>query len=337
MKEARGALDIDVHGSVVMPGFVDAGLRITLQSAPGERPAKPKRIGRLFEDSLELLRSCMHHGTLSAELKATAAASDFHSDLSVLRRLAKIGNNPVAMIRTWELARLPTSGEHIADFKDTLQRLSSRGLVHFVEITTTPDAAITDDFVDMVRQADVGLKLAWTGGSPEALPDLLSRIKPDSISCPSTLTAAEAAAFSQCPCPVVFSPGYHLEQPTCIGLRQVADAGGAIALSSGYDANQAPGFSMQMAVSLAVMRGQLTVEEAITAATVNAAYAVGCGETAGTLEVGKRADILVLTIPDYREIPRQFGINHVGIVLRSGEVVLNRSRWKIGSHEPIAS
>jgi imidazolonepropionase len=117
----------------------------------------------------------------------------------------------------------------------------------------------------------------------------------------------------------------------------VADAGGAIALSSGYDANQAPGFSMQMAVSLAVMRGQLTVEEAITAATVNAAYAVGCGETAGTLEVGKRADILVLTIPDYREIPRQFGINHVGIVLRSGEVVLNRSRWKIGSHEPIAS
>jgi imidazolonepropionase-like amidohydrolase len=48
----------------------------------------------------------------------------------------------------------------------------------------------------------------------------------------------------------------------------------------------------------------------------------------GTLEVGKHADILVLTVSDYREISRQCGTNHVGMVLRNGILVFNRSRWR---------
>ena len=336
LKEARGALDIDVHGSVVMPGFIDAGLKISLRDGAPDAAGKPKRIGQLYDESLELLRSCMHHGTLNAEVKATAAAADFHSDLSVLRRLAKIGNNPVGMVRTWHLRRLPAPGEQMTDFKNTLARLSRRGLVHFLEITAGDEETVSDELLHAAREADVDMKLHWTGGTARALRNVLSRVNPQTVSCSSFLSQAEASVFANCDSAAVFSPGHELGQPSGQGPRHAVDAGAAVALSSGYDASETPGFSMQMAVSLSVIRSQLTTEEAIAAATVNAAYAVGCGETAGTLEQGKRADILVLTIPDYREIPRQFGINHVGMVLRDGTVVYNRSRWKIGAHEPIS-
>ena len=85
---------------------------------------------------------------------------------------------------------------------------------------------------------------------------------------------------------------------------------------------------MQMAIALAVGRLQLTPEEAITAATVNAAYASGIGHRAGSLEVGKQADLVFLNLTSYRDLPRQFGINHVGLVIRAGNVVFNRIGWK---------
>jgi imidazolonepropionase len=111
----------------------------------------------------------------------------------------------------------------------------------------------------------------------------------------------------------------------------LAASGAAIALASGYHAARAPSFSMQMVIALATLRLGLAPEAAIIASTINAAYAVGCGHVIGSIEHGKRADILVLSVPDYREIPRRFGINHVGIAIREGNIVLNRTRWRIGN------
>jgi imidazolonepropionase len=78
----------------------------------------------------------------------------------------------------------------------------------------------------------------------------------------------------------------------------------------------------------------LTPEEAWGAATINAAYAVGCGDITGSLEIGKQADLLILNVTDYREIPRQFGINHVAMVFRDGAIVLNRTRWRAPVEQP---
>jgi imidazolonepropionase len=85
---------------------------------------------------------------------------------------------------------------------------------------------------------------------------------------------------------------------------------------------------MQMVVALGVLHLRLTVEQAISATTINAAHALGRADEIGSLEVGKRADLLVLNLPDYREIPRRFGINHVALAIRDGNLVMNRSRPK---------
>jgi imidazolonepropionase len=111
-------------------------------------------------------------------------------------------------------------------------------------------------------------------------------------------------------------------------LRDFLDQNGGLAIATGYDPVRSPMFSMQMALALAVLRLDMTTEEAITAATINAAYASGIGEKVGSLECGKDADLLILNLTDYRDLPRQFGVNHVGFVMRAGAVVFNRIEWK---------
>lgn len=334
LKQARTALEIDAHGSVVMPGFVDPSLRVTLNSSLNGSSKRPKSIGQLYDDTLELLRSCVLNGTLIVELKGTAALSEYRLDLSVLRRLAKIGNNPAATVRCWQVERLPKDESETTDFCATLQRLSSKSLIQFIECPVGDESVLDATLLNGIASAGVGVKVLWSGTSGSVLSDTLQKLQPFAVFCAKALSQGELEAMAGYTGTAVFAPGREVGETGLSGARSAIDAGLRVALSSGYDAVAYPAYSMQMAVSLATVYGQLTLEEAISAATVNAAHAVGCGDTHGCLMRGRRADILVMNVPDYREIPRQFGINHVRMVLRDGNVVMNRGGWKMGTHEP---
>jgi imidazolonepropionase len=337
LKQARGAIEIDAHGSVVMPGFVDPSLRVALNtSLPGET-RRPKRMGQLYDETLELLRSCVVNGTLTAELKGTAALEDYQSDVGVLRRLAKIGNNPVGTVRTWHLTRNPETPSEVGDFCEILLRLARKDLIQFIDLTLDDDSRLSDVLLNGIQNAGVGVKLSWAGSDPEIFSDVLHRLQPFSVFCLKPLSSSEIEAMKRYGGTVIFAPGRELGEAGLGCARKAIDAGLKVALSSGYDAISYPAYSMPMAVSLATVYGHVTLEEAINAATINAAHAVGWGHVVGSLATGKRADILILNIPDYREIPRQFGINNVRMALRNGTVVMNRTGWKIGTHEtPLA-
>lgn len=81
---------------------------------------------------------------------------------------------------------------------------------------------------------------------------------------------------------------------------------------------------MQLVVSLACAQMGLSIEEAITATTINAAHAMGIQEVTGSLEPGKRADLLILDVPDYREISYHLGINLVSKVILHGEILFQQ-------------
>jgi len=74
-------------------------------------------------------------------------------------------------------------------------------------------------------------------------------------------------------------------------------------------------------IGLAVMKMGMSVEEAITAATLNAACALDLAEEIGSLEVGKRADVVILGLETYRQIPYFFGHNPVSVVIQRGKAV----------------
>lgn len=100
--------------------------------------------------------------------------------------------------------------------------------------------------------------------------------------------------------------------------RAWVDAGAVVALATDCNPGTAPLESMPFAIALACRMMGLTPAEAVTAATLNAAYAVGRAGQVGSLEPGKAADIVILDADDYRELAYRFGGNLVHRVIVGG-------------------
>jgi len=98
------------------------------------------------------------------------------------------------------------------------------------------------------------------------------------------------------------------------------DAGAILALASDLNPGTAWCESMQFVIALACRAMRLTPAQAIAAATINAAAALGRQADVGSLEVGKRADLLVLDAPDYRHLGYRFGTNLVSLVVKDGRL-----------------
>ncbi|MEP6848344.1 MAG: imidazolonepropionase [Acidobacteriota bacterium] len=103
--------------------------------------------------------------------------------------------------------------------------------------------------------------------------------------------------------------------------RKLIDAGCAIALSTDYNPGSAPCPSQPMAMAIACRYQKLLPVEALNAATINAAYAIGLGDEVGSIEVGNRADVLIYETKDHREIVYEFGGNLISTLIKNGEVV----------------
>jgi len=102
---------------------------------------------------------------------------------------------------------------------------------------------------------------------------------------------------------------------------EILAAGGALALATDFNPGTCWCESMQFIIALATRYLQLTPAQALAAATINAAYAIGQGDRAGSLAIGRPADLLILNLPDYRHLGYRFGTNLVEVVVKGGRVV----------------
>lgn len=100
--------------------------------------------------------------------------------------------------------------------------------------------------------------------------------------------------------------------------KAILDAGGLLALATDINPGTAWCESMQFAIALACRYMRLTPAQAIAAATINAAAAIGRAGQIGSLEAGKQADVLILSVPDYRHLGYRFGANLVKTVIKKG-------------------
>lgn len=104
--------------------------------------------------------------------------------------------------------------------------------------------------------------------------------------------------------------------------RKLIDKGAIVSLSTDCNPGSSMTESMQTVVQLATLQMKLTVEESLTAATLNGAYSLRLAEETGSIEVGKRADFVLLDAPSYLHLVYHFGVNLVTAVFRDGVVVV---------------
>jgi imidazolonepropionase len=150
--------------------------------------------------------------------------------------------------------------------------------------------------------------------------DHLACLHPDDV---APLAAAECAA--------VLLPGAELLGDEHVApARELADAGAIGVLATDLNPGTSPVASLPLIAGLAVRRYRWSVLEALAAVTLNAAWVLGLSSELGSLEVGKRADVVVLDAP-VEHVPYRFGHNPVAIVIIAGEVVSVRpdQAWRL--------
>jgi imidazolonepropionase len=102
--------------------------------------------------------------------------------------------------------------------------------------------------------------------------------------------------------------------------RKMIDEGVPLALATDYNPGTSPSISIPMAMSLACTHMRMTPAEAITAATVNGAWALQIADRKGSIEPGKDADLAIFAIEDYREIAYWYGVNHCEQTVLNGTI-----------------
>ncbi len=121
----------------------------------------------------------------------------------------------------------------------------------------------------------------------------------------------------------VLLPGtaFFLRAPFARG-RLMIDEGVPVAISTDFNPGSSPTLSLPFIMNLACMHMGMTLEEVLTATTINAAYALNRGEQIGSLEVDKKADVIILDVANYKQLQYFYGMNHTNTVIKNGQVVV---------------
>ncbi len=106
--------------------------------------------------------------------------------------------------------------------------------------------------------------------------------------------------------------------------RDMINAGVPVAVASDFNPGSTPNLSLQLAMNIACFKYRMTPEEVLTAATLNAAAAIGCADKVGTVECGKQADLLIWNAPNLNYIFYRYGNNQVDTVIKKGRIVKSK-------------
>ncbi len=370
MRGAEAARTIDAGGRVVMPGWVDphthavfAGYRADEYEARirGDSYLEIEKRGggikrsvrevreiseeKLFEISRRRLLRMLEQGVTTIEIK-TGYGLDLDSEMKMLRVIARLGREtPLDVVATFMGAhQVPPGFAGAAEYvdlivKEMIPAVASSGLARFIDVFCEKgvfDVAQTRRILEAGKEYGFGLKLHADeifsiGGTPLAVE--MGAVSVDHL---TMITPADIAALAGSGTVGVLLPStsFGLASRRFAPARDLVGSGAAVALSTDFNPGSAPSSSMPLAVSIACSQMGLVPAEAINAATYNAACAVGMEKETGSLEMGKKADIVVYDVADYREIPSRAGLNHAAIVVKEGRVVWEaadlRDRSEVG-------
>jgi imidazolonepropionase len=349
---------VDAGGRVVLPGFVDAhthpvfaGTRAdefekraagaTYQEIAAEgggirstvRRTRAASEDELFGAARRYAAWFLRSGTTTVEAKSGYGLT-LEDELKMLRVVRRLnGETPLSYVPTFlgahavpdeyrgrkgEYERLITA--------EMLPRVAEEGLAEYADVFCEPGYFEIEETRRILSAARVaGLKLRvhadqLTRAGGAELAAELGAATADHL---EHTDAAGIAALKKGGVQPVLLPASVL----LIGsnrypdARAMVDAGLAVVLATDFNPGSSPTPSMPLVLTLASTQMKMTPAEAITAATVNAAYSLGRGHEIGSLEVGKRADFVIHDCSDWRELAYFVGVEHPAGVYVGGRSV----------------
>lgn len=357
----KGCEVVDAGGRLAMPGFVDAhthpvfagnradefeqriaGATYSELAAKGGgiratvRKTRAATEQQLFETASLHARWFLRCGTTTIEAKSGygLTLADELKLLRVIRRLDMEG-----VIRT-----VPTFlGAHdIPDeyrgrprdyaalvTREMLPRVAEQRLAEYCDVFCEPHVfgvMESRQVLQAARSLGLGIRMhvdQLSDSNGAALAADMQATTADHLECTDT---AGIASLLEAEVQPVLLPGavYSLRTGAYPDARAMIDNGHPIVLATDFNPGSSPTPSMTMVFSLAATQMQVTPAEAITAATINAAYSVGRGDRLGSLESEKLADIVIHDCSDYRELAYFFGLEHAHRVFLGGRQVYAR-------------
>jgi imidazolonepropionase len=291
----------------------------------------------LLVGTLGRLDTFLLHGTTTAEAKS-GYGLDLDTELRMLEviRLAD-GCHPMELLPTC-LAAHDVPLEHRDDPEFFIRRLideihpeiSRRDLALAVDVFCEEGVFDLDQTRRLLADAD---ELGWRihlhadeltplGGAELAVE--LGALSADHL---VHVTEAGIRALAASDTAAVLLPGTSFFLRAAFApARDMVTAGCIVALATDCNPGSSPTESMPAILALACLQMELSIEEAITAATLNAASALDRAADLGTLEEGKKADVVVLGAPTYHHVVYHYGVNPVRHVVKHGRVVVRDSR-----------
>ncbi|MBN1485735.1 MAG: imidazolonepropionase [Chloroflexia bacterium] len=336
--DRAGEFELRLRGASYME-IMEAGGGI--QSTVNATRSTPHE--QLLEQSRARLDHMLAHGTTTAEVK-TGYALNKAGELRLLRGILELDQrHPMDLVPTFLGAHAVPKElrDHTEDYvQQVVEEMLPAVAALWAEETASrprPAPLFCDVFCEkgafdlaqsrriLERARHLGLALKIHVDEFEALGGTSLAVEMGAISADHLVSTPEEEllALAQSSTVAVALPGtpFGLGQRHYTPARRLIDAGGVLAVASDLNPGTCYCESMPFIIALACRSMRLSPAEAIVAATLNAAHALGLGRHVGSLEVGKQADLLLLQVADYRHLAYRFGTNPVETVVKRGKLL----------------
>jgi imidazolonepropionase len=350
---------IDARGRAVLPGFVDphthavfAGDRadefgkrlagatyLEILAAGGGildtvRRTRAASAAQLSEQSRAALRSMLEYGTTTVEIKS-GYGLDEETELKQLEVIQQLATDPqlphIAATFLGAHALPPEYKEKREDYvnflcEKVIPQVAEKKLAEFCDVFCE-EGVFTIEESRRILEAGKRYGLKPKVHADEIVPlggaGLAAEVGAVSADHLCYAREGDLGKMAEAGTVAVLLPGtsFMLRHKEDAPARRMVELGLPVALATDYNPGTCPVRSMALMIGLACLRMNLTPAEALCAATINAAWAIGRGKETGSLEPGKQADFLILDAPSYLHIPYRFGENLVRTVVKGGEVV----------------
>lgn len=359
IKVYKNTIKVDASNKVVMPGFVDPHTHLVFmgtrekefllrqQGVPQAKILKEENTGiistvrwtrkatfdELLEETRKHLEILVDWGTTTVEVKS-GYGLNLEEEIKILKIGRLLGENTSVNVRTTLLAAHIIPPEyHMRDEKyvelvidDIIPIIAKNHLADFNDVYCEKGAFTREQAKKILKKGkDFGLKpkihadeLSDSGGGEVAV--AVSAVSADHLmhTPEANLRKMKDANVIAVLLPITT---FFLGEETYANARLMLDMGMTVALGTDYNPGTAMAPSMPIAMTFAAVKLKMRVDEIILASTINAAKAICMEKEVGTIEIGKRANINILRISHFEEIPYRFGENYVETVISNGDVL----------------